>query len=346
MCRNERELISELVRNLETEKIPYAILRNYENFPEFEHDVDLVIHKGDLDKWRKIAIAVGKKGKWDVITECDHWAQSRIAEHNIEIFRFYRRSPISYLQVDIFHGFLVWGLPLLKQQQMLQQRKYHASGFFQQLDPFQENIFRILQIYSLMNKGSSQEKIASYQSKILNFYEVNAEKFCKLIKDHFSEFGIRGINALQTADINSFATNIRLAKMYFFAKYLLRHPLGSAYNIFERVKDYLCLFITRQCGFPLQVHAPDEDGRLLLKEVLNLLTEKKVLYGWTDKNSARKKTTWQERKLMERGGIVIKWVTANLADFDVTQLHDQKKITTALLQLLISRDNFLDGKTA
>ena len=112
------------------ERIDYAVLRNYEQYPDFGHDIDLVVRWSDLPRWKQLAMACAVDHGWAVLAECGHWARSSSRIHNIQILRFYSQHPPQYLQVDAFHSFLVLGLPLFDEDTLLSERIWDGRGFY------------------------------------------------------------------------------------------------------------------------------------------------------------------------------------------------------------------------
>ena len=119
--------VAGLFLELERRGVRYAVLRNYECLPVVRRDddsgvatdIDLVVDSADLPLWREAAASFAKQGGWHALTECDHWTQSGAREHHVEVFRFYRFSPPEFLEVDLFHGYFVWGVPLFDEQRLL-----------------------------------------------------------------------------------------------------------------------------------------------------------------------------------------------------------------------------------
>ena len=92
----------ELFQRLEDQRIRYAVLRNHENFPQFGHDIDLVMHPDDFPRWQQLAVQLAQNQQWQALTYCSHWAQSATPHHCIQVYRFYNQNPLVYLQVDIY----------------------------------------------------------------------------------------------------------------------------------------------------------------------------------------------------------------------------------------------------
>ena len=84
----ESLMVYALFDALNRAELPYAVLRNFEAFPYFGHDVDLAVRDTDLPALRTIFESIAQEQGWDAVTECHHWAQSKRKAHQIQVFRF------------------------------------------------------------------------------------------------------------------------------------------------------------------------------------------------------------------------------------------------------------------
>lgn len=337
MAKVPDKLVTALFAELEDKGIDYAVLRNYERFPSFSHDVDLVMHTEGIPRWREVAREVADKEGWDVLTECDHWAKSSVRHHNIEVFRFYKFSPYSYLQVDLFHGFPIWGLPLYNERQLLQSKTKSRDARFNHITPLMENLFRMLQIQRLMQKNGSNEKIERYRARVLSYCQDNEQELITALRDEFASSGEGVLCALRSNDMRGFTKKMRLAKVYFFLHYLLIHPVEVVRNIFVRAGDYLRLYMIRQCGFVLKVHSANETERKRLIQGLDLLVEAQILYMWIDRDADKARVTWKEHKIMERGGLVIKWAGEDRSEVILDKYPSTEEVADRIMHILIDR---------
>jgi hypothetical protein len=121
--------VTDVFARLEASGFRYALMRNHQAFPRFEHDIDLVLDSRQMPAWRALVASVAEQQGWDAVSQCRHWATSSYRHHNIESFLFYTDAGRACLQIDIFHGFLVLGLPLLDAHGLLQYAAHDARGF-------------------------------------------------------------------------------------------------------------------------------------------------------------------------------------------------------------------------
>lgn len=337
--------VSRLFQMLEQSGIRYAVLRNYELLPALRYkpesalqtDIDLVIHTEDLPLWRAIAITLAAEHKWDAATECDHWMQSKIRAHNIEVFRFYRVFPAAFLQVDVFHGYLVWGFPLFEEGELLEGRIRSSNRQITHIDPLKENTFRLLQINGLLASRHSKEKIRRYRNKVLHFCGSENKRMHSCLRNYFSVFGERAVTALKAEKFDRFALNMRFAKAYFAVRFVVRRPFQSIEYSIARFKDHRKRYFSRQCGSTIRIFAPDDQCKNRLRAAMESLVELNVIDRWTERGAGATSVDWHEHKVMEQGGLAVKWANRDSAQFDITRYRQECAIAADIMSFLAGR---------
>ena len=165
--------VTDFFSRMNREQVEYAVMRNYEAYPMFGHDIDIVVRWSDLHRWKEIATACAADHGWSVLTECDHWARSSSPEHAIHVLRFYSVNPRQYLQIDAFHSFLSLGLALFDEDALLRDRIRDGRGFYR-INEAVENCIRLFQIAKLAGIKGTEEKLARYMDRALGILEEYA----------------------------------------------------------------------------------------------------------------------------------------------------------------------------
>jgi hypothetical protein len=341
--------VPELFRLLETGRLRYAVLRNYEQLPDLRDggadlpatDIDFVMDSGDIPAFRQILTTLAETHGWDALTECDHWTQSSVRRHHIEVFRLYRISPPRFLQLDIFHAYLVWGLPLFDEAQMLQGRLWREDGLLTHIDPLKENVFYLLKILGLMGPDRTARKVNRYRERMIGCCLNRGEQFRTLIRDAFSPYGVHSLDALRRGDLALFSKKMRAAKIDFLLRYLLHHPLLALRDLAARFRENRLRFRTRQCGFILTAHAASPAEGAMLGSVMDDLVKSNFIDEWTRQSAGNAGITRKERAVMEQGGLVVKWVEQIAARIDVSELKNREAVTGQIIRCLISRHRAL-----
>jgi len=303
---NAQNTVKAIVNALENNDIPYVIARNYENYPDFGHDLDL-FYSSSKPVFDDIAMTVAAECGWDVVTYCDHWSKSPVFEHNIDVYRFYTFDSNEYLQVDLFKGFLVWGIPLVSSDEVLRNRELHSSGLFYKPNISIENIFRLLQINSLIGNECDVKKVERYRDRVLKYCEIGSES----LLEYGKKFGLiyikESLGSLSMNDLNQFRFYMNKSKKNFFIKCFYNDPILSLRQLFSRVVEYYRLFHSSPCGSEISVYVQYENQKNMVKGELNRLIDTNFILCWSELKS-KHTYSLKERKVLERSGVLVKWV--------------------------------------
>jgi len=312
------------------DQVEYAVMRNYEAYPNFGHDVDLVVRWNDLPRWKEIATDCAVDHGWSVLTECDHWARSSSREHAIHILRFYSVNPRRYLQIDAFHSFLSLGLPLFDEDALLRDRIRDERGFYR-IDEAVENCIRLFQIAKLAGMNGTEEKLVRYGDRALAFWKNTADPAIYAQSFGFPKL-LTALDRLEARDYKIFKKEIDRQKRNWLIQQIQTKPVCAGKMIYDRALDYARLFLLRPCGFNLRAYASDEMRRKVFGHVLRELAGTNMITHFTFKTGFK-----ECHKVRERGGIAVKWVSARSAEFISDQKTDEHKLSGALLKRIIER---------
>lgn len=339
------QTVSGLFRSFETRGIRYAVLRNYELLPALaadasspHTDIDLVIDSRDLPLARAAMAEIAEEEGWDALTECDHWAQSSSRHHNIEVFRFIRTRPLQFLQVDVFHGYVLRGLPLYDEAQMLDGRIHDEARGITRIDPLKENAYRLVQILGLYPEA--QQKRERYRKRLLEFRAAHRASFDDHLRAIFGAVGVRAADALECGDIPGFLRRMRWARVWFALKFTLRHAFVMPRYIATRVRDQVLRFYARQCGYVLRVRAADARQQQALRRAMDSLVQNSFIDEWFECEAGARRSL-HDYRAMEQGAIIVQWTGSQNADIDLARYADIDDITEAVLNKCRSRHKSL-----
>ena len=338
------ETVAAILQSLEKSGIRYVILRNYERLPEIHDerlkhttDLDLVIHSDDLPLWRRMVADIARQFRWDLLVECDHWLQSPIRHHNIEVFRFYRYAPAEFFQVDVFHAFIALGLPLMDEGEILAGRVHDSRRRLTRIDPLKEILPALIKIGGLLSTGSSSSKIVFYSTKVQRVLESNREAVLALVHQYLGPWGVTAVLALAAGERARFASALKKAKLFFALRYSLRHPMRTLRYLGCRAREERLRFRTRQCGFIAGISAPSEEQRTQVRAILDELEEWNFIDEWAEREVPGQRTTARERAIMEQGGLIIEWVSPAAARLVVAASDTRASIKRGLVALVARR---------
>lgn len=325
----EQSTVIDFFSRIRAEGIRYAVLRNYELFPSFGHDIDTVVQWSDLPSWRSTAISCAKDHGWSALTECGHWARSSCREHNIHILRFYSAAEPQYLQVDAFHSLLVLGLPLADEETLLRGRVWDDRGFYK-IDEQLECLFRLFQIARLTRWRGAGEKLERYRKRVLLYLETTPGLTSVTASIGFPDVSA-ALSSLRSGDLRSFKIQIDRRKRAWLMQRLASRPLWGAGMTAKRLIDLFSIWL-RPCGFDIRAYAVDERAREPLERVMARLVGANVISAFTSSSNVRERL-----RVRERCGVVIRWVSRGSAHFSMDQMADEKSITQVLLNRIVQR---------
>lgn len=314
---------------MNAEGVDYAVLRNYELFPKFGHDIDLVVRWSDLPKLMSVAKSCAIDHGWSVLTKCDHWARSSSPEHTIQIQRFYSVDPPQYLQIDAFHSFLVLGLPLFDEDALLRERIKDRRGFYR-ISERVENFHRLFVIANLAGMEGTEEKLKRYRERALSFWDKALAQLAFAGNLGFPNIST-ALDLLRSGNFQSFKKEIDQQKRAWLIRQVLSRPFRASKMLFDRGES-LRLFWLRPCGFDVRVFSSDEGQRKRLEQVLKRLIEANVITNFTLSSDFKVR-----QRVRERGGIVVDWAPVKSADVIIDSQANEQSVFSALLMLIIER---------
>ncbi len=282
---------------LKSAELRYAVLRNYDQYPDFGHDIDLILHQQDLPAFRTLITKLATEENWHQLTECHHWAKSASPHHRIEVFRCYLTES-EYLQVDLFHAFLLWGLPLLNEHDLLANNMKDERGFTR-IHHHHENMFRMLQIHRLTGINA-HEKIQRYQQRIIDHAEAQGTAFTEALMQTFGIKAVQALQALKVNDHQAFIKCIADMKKAYLLNQLLQKPFYTIHHLWNRFVDLIQFNYLSPCGQTLPIQ--QSTGTESLFQALDTLKNCFAISQWAVYNQL---TAKERQRILERGGIVV-----------------------------------------
>ena len=281
--QKSQETVKYLINTLEKEGLKPVIARNYENYPNFAHDLDLFI-SGDLKSANLIFIKVAEILEWEILTICNHYSNFETEEFNIYTYRFYHLENLQTLSVDLFGGLNIFGQSLIDKYQICENRKLEPRKRFFTMRPDWENGYRIFQIANL-NYKNNKEKIERYRKKVLDFQDKNPgalEAWGRNSK--LGDLSI-AVKSLKSRNFKKLKNTIMQSKLKFVFSNFLKDPINTIKKLIDRKRGLDIQFKTNPCGPYICLSG---DNKKIRKE-LNNLVENGFLIGWSEKEDLRER---------------------------------------------------------
>jgi hypothetical protein len=221
------------------------------------------------------------------------------------------------------------GLPLFDEDTLLEGRLWDDRGFYR-IDERAENFFRLLQIARLAGIAGTGERIARYSERALTFWNTAGN-----LEEYGAKAGFSRITAaaerLKTGDLRAYKREIDRQKRAWWLSRMLAHPLHGSAAIRDRVLDYLRLYWLRPCGFTLSVSSTAEQ-RNRMEALMGRLVGANFIPAYTASSDRKKR-----QRVMERGGIVLDWVSAKRADLILDNISREEDLLAKLVSLIVGR---------
>ena len=322
--------VRDFFSRLNGEGICYAVLRNYELYPDFGHDIDLIVRWKDLSRLKVAAESCAKDHGWSTLTECDHWARSFSREHTIQILRFFSLDPLLYLQIDAFHSLLVLGLPLFDEDALLRDRFEDIRGFYR-INEGVESFFRLMQIAKLSGQRSAAEKLKRYTERALLFWNRIQDPSLFAASVGFPDIS-PALAYLRSGNLALFKREMDRQKRAWLVERTSTHPFQTGRKLVSRCLDYAHNLWLRPCGFVVRAFAEDETQRDRFEQILRSFVENNIIATFTMSREFK-----QRQRVRARGGVIAEWTSLENADILVDRRTDGRDISSALLTLIIER---------
>ena len=341
---NVESTITFLFDELHLHEIPYVVLRNHEGLPSLRHsdgsgditDIDLVIDTRHLLQWRSILKRASEMYDWDVVTECFHWTQSSCPAHHIQVFRFYRLDPLQFIQIDIFHSYLVLGLPIINEQDLLKTPNRNRHGILcadQRIEAF-----HVIMKVHWSTKANSPNKIKRYRNRALELWRNPAVR--SYIHQTLGAPGVEAFRSVERNDFQGCSKHVERARRLAFRRHLFSHPVSGLRHIIVRREENVKRYTTGACGRIVNVYATGETARNMFRETLDTFCRCTIFEEWKELSKPGI-ITRSERSVMEQGGFIVLWCEPDKAHLIVDSASSPESVARSLIELAAAQDSIL-----
>ena len=337
-----------IIKEFNNKKIHYGLARNYEKYPNFDHDIDFFSSE-HVEKIKKILINVAKKNDWDSLTHNIYFRNHLNNKAGIDTFHFYKYKNRKYevLHLDFFRENLVIGLPFIKASNIKMNK--HAKKEFFHINLNTENTIKLLTLNShisnqnLFQKEYIKKKIKLYKSKIINFYSKNL-KNDEIKKKNKLFFETQAVEFLKINNLKMFSFYINASRLLFFTKSFFLNPFSFFLNIFSRIIFFINIFFLNQPGLLINFYLDDKKQKKKVFNILNRLKSKNFIFTWK-KKKFRSILTFEERKILERKGVVISFLSKPEKNHIlIKKEYKLKKISELIIDMLIKKNQIIYKK--
>lgn len=341
----EENTVVDLVAQLESKSIQYAIARNYEDYPSFGHDLDLFVHHIDTAQITEISIKLACVYGWDYVTCCnwDIWFHKK---HSVKQIRFYKLTDFTYLQVDLIHLFPLYGLALMGESEILIDREKDLDGKFYKISKSKENLIRVFQIFSLLGNNANSAKVARYSKRLVDYVLGNGSG--GLLKEG-EKLGVGSaflqvVNLYNSGDLKKFKNRMLIIKLKLLMIKVLKEPFLSIALIVKRIAFYIGTFFVPIQGCHICIYLGDIHKSVVFS-ALKTLKEKDYITNWLVRDSNAPYFNKKEHKIMEIGGVLIQWLDKpKKSCVDLCKVVEDEEVLDILKYNIIFRHSVIYNK--
>lgn len=291
-----QELIVAFITNCNEAKIPYAIARNYEDYPDFAHDLDIFCYPSDYLALRNLLLNLVSE-EWDYCSEILSYAGSRFADQNVNCIKLFNSKNDNFLQVDFFYGLTFGGMTHIDVKDILKSRELDLSERFFKINKDIEMYYRTFQISARYLYEGPSEKVIYYCNNWLNYFAERTRFFQSDILSQKDLYLL--ISFLERGLYREFSIHVRSKKVRFMLRSFIKSPDFMSRRVFERLSGLIREFLTMPSGVNVFYSGVVGCG---FEEQLNLLSQRQVIPGWGYKKSLG---LLKRIRLKERGGVVL-----------------------------------------
>lgn len=176
-CAPVGHFVATMFEQLEQQKLPYVVLRNYDGLPEqVGHDIDILVVEEDLDRFGTTLCKIATEGGW--------WLVQHANRYGFHSFIFVPMPDILVersLKWDVWAPISWRGFAWINTKVALSSRQVHQRGFY---IPAHGVESATLLLKELLQFGKIKSK---YLGRIQQFAQADSESFKKVLEKHFSE---------------------------------------------------------------------------------------------------------------------------------------------------------------
>lgn len=174
--KKNKGVISLLFELLEKGKIPYVVLRNYENLPEkslLESDIDILIDEKRKKDYVSLLTKAIKDNKAFILSKTHHF--------NCLSYLIYQKTPYLFTWIDAFTKIATKSFVWLDSALLLKNRIWHKKGFYI-LSPGAEAA--ILFLKEILTGLPVKKR---YRLKIQDLSKKESTVFAQILSGHFGQ---------------------------------------------------------------------------------------------------------------------------------------------------------------
>lgn len=351
--KEQENFILNLFNKINENMLDYAILRNYENYPRFDGDIDIAINFKDINRFNELCVEFTKNLNWDYAI--NRTSQTGNLLHTyVSDYIFINFTNLVFIQISISNGVHILGIPILNETTLLKNKSSNKIKGFYHIDSTHENLTYLLKIgkflYQINNvrfkkyaesklKLYCLKKIIVYRKKIIN---NNSNHFIKLMSNIFPYTYNHILKALERKSYTVFYLLFMFSCLYFLLNQITTKPIQTIKILAERIISIMTSKKSKKKHTVFYIDA-NSKCKPLLKTAMNILEKYRFIANlWVLSNANSYTLNEYEKYYLGWRAWVIKWVNKKNIDrsIKINENDDLKAIIIKLMECFIKNLEF------
>lgn len=236
---------------LQSEGVPYAVLRNYEELPDNEgHDIDVLVNQGGLDDLEPVLRKIAREQNWCLVRNQKRYGFSQYIFVQSSCYLDKR-----IIKWDVFETIMWKGIPWVDSTAMLENRQEY-NGFFIP-SPGAEAAVCLLK--EVLQFGKIRKK---HLDRIFHLCREDSEGFELVLAKSFGENLVRGLfEQVHHRCWEQIESSYNRLRLILIGRMLRSRPETVFRGWLLLVLSHIRMYLTRRTGFFLCFIGPDGSGK-------------------------------------------------------------------------------------
>jgi thymidylate kinase len=253
VCAPVGHFVATMFEQLEQQKLPYVVLRNYDGLPgHVGNDIDVLVADDNLDRFSTVLCKIATEEGWCLVQHANRYG-----------FRSFIFVPFpnggfggQSLKWDVWAPISWKGFTWIDSEVALSSRQVHQNGFY---IPAHGVESATLLLKELLQFGKIKKK---YLYRIQQFAQLDSESFKRVLEKAFGvDVSKKLLTQAQNGDWSQIERSYGYLRSKLVRKAILDNPVSVLCNVYQFVVGHLKEFIIGHNHLTLCLIGPDGSGK-------------------------------------------------------------------------------------
>ncbi|KGK98085.1 hypothetical protein LI82_10120 [Methanococcoides methylutens] len=274
-CASESHFIVNVFNELEKQKLPYIVLRNYENLPQDAgHDIDVLVGEEDLDRYSTLLCETAKKEGWCLVQYA-----KRYGFHSFTFVSTLGTKEMISLKWDVWAPISWKGFTWIDTGVALKTRKAHQNGFYTPAPGVEAATLLLKEVLQL---GKIKDK---YLNLIKRYAQNDSDNFVNVLEKPFGKnTANRLLDYAQNGNWKQVEKAHKELRLILVKNAIKKSPISPLIGLYKFIKGHLTERIKGRPHIFLCLIGPDGSGKStlsseIIKSLEDIFEEKCYYHG-------------------------------------------------------------------